>query len=573
MFFEVFSFQFSVFSFRFSVFGFRFSVFGFQILDFGLGVCFVSSFIPVTAPFDEQQRAWLNGFFAGLMGLDLHRVDGGMQAGLDAAIASGFTTAGGSSIAAAEDFPWHDSAITLDDRMAMVKEKPLERKLMAAMAQLDCGSCGYLCQTYAEAIASGTESNLTLCSPGGKETKQMIKLLLKDGAETGSINGHSTATPPVAATTGFNRKNPFSARLIESRTLNKPGSAKDVRHVVIDLAGSELNYEVGDALGIFPVNCHELASAVVLKLAADPSTKVRTPLGNTKPLIDAISEDCCLREPSDELLELLSGRVDDSLTRDSFAKLLADGTPAGFDVLDALELASRANVTATEVVESLSPLNPRLYSIASSMKKVGHQVHLTVGKVHYESGGRLRKGVASTMLADRIPVGETVRVFVQPNHGGFTVPANNDVPMIMVGPGTGIAPFVAFLQERESRVAKGKNWLFFGDQHQAKDFLYEDELNHYLRTGLLTRLDTAFSRDGNAKVYVQDRMREQATELWGWLSTGANFYVCGDASRMAADVDKALCEVIATHGKMNASVAKDFVKQLASSGRYVRDVY
>ena len=534
----------------------------------------MSSFIPETAPFDPQQRAWLNGFFAGLMGLDMRQINGGMQAGLDAAVASGLATAGRSSAnTAEEDFPWHDSALSLNERLEMAKEKPIERKLMAAMAQLDCGSCGYLCQTYAEAIASGSESNLTLCSPGGKETNKMIKLLLKDGAEAGGTNGQHSAVSTVESTTGFSRKNPFSARLVESRLLNKPGSAKDVRHVVLDLAGSGLKYEVGDALGIYPVNCDELASSVIRKLAADPGTRVRSPMGNSKPLTDAVREDCCLKEPSDELLELLADRIDDKLAKDALAKLLADGTPAGFDVLDALELASRANVTATEVVESLSPLNPRLYSIASSMKKVGQQVHLTVGKVSFESGGRLRKGVASTMLADRIPSGETVRVFVQHNHGGFTVPANDDVPMIMVGPGTGIAPFIAFLHERESRAAKGKNWLFFGDQHQAKDFLYEDELNHYLRTGLLTRLDTAFSRDADAKVYVQDRMREQASELWSWLSTGAHFYVCGDASKMAADVDKALFDVIATHGKMNPRSAKDYVKQLASSGRYVRDVY
>jgi sulfite reductase (NADPH) flavoprotein alpha-component len=224
-------------------------------------------------------------------------------------------------------------------------------------------------------------------------------------------------------------------------------------------------------------------------------------------------------------------------------------------------------------VETLAPLNPRLYSIASSMRKVDQQVHLTVGKVTFEKDGRLRKGTTSTMLADRLQPGDRLRVFVQPNHGGFTVPVNDDAPMIMIGPGTGIAPFIAFLQERDARRATGRNWLFFGDQHRACDFLYEQELEQYKQAGLLTRLDTAFSRDGSEKVYVQDRMRQNASELWSWLSAGGHVYVCGDAQRMAADVEQALLEIICEQGGMDASAAKAYLKELSASKRYVRDVY
>ncbi len=536
----------------------------------------MTSFIPDNAPFDDQQRAWLNGFFAGLMGLPTETGGRGAQAGLEAAASTGLALMDPPQ-KAEEEYPWHDSALSLEERLELAQDAPIERKLMAAMAQLDCGSCGYDCRSYGEAIAAGTEKNFTLCSPGGRETKQVIKLLLKDGSEAVKNNGSAVSTNGDAGssptTVGFNRKRPFSAPLVETVKLSKSGSAKDVRHVVIDLAGSGLKYEVGDALGVYPVNCGELAAEIVARLGADPSTRVCTPGGNEKPLITALCEDYCLRDAGDELLELLANRIDDAQAREKLERMLADGPPAGFDVLDALDLAARATVTATEVVETLAPLNPRLYSIASSMRKVGQQVHLTVGKVAYEKDGRLRKGTASTMLADRLRPGDRLRVFVQPNHGGFTVPTNDDAPMIMVGPGTGIAPFVAFLQEREVRRARGKNWLFFGDQHRGCDFLYEQELQQYAQSGLLTRLDTAFSRDGAEKVYVQDRMRQNAAELWSWLAAGGHFYVCGDAQRMAADVERTLLEIIGEHGKMDASAANSYLKELAASHRYVRDVY
>jgi len=536
----------------------------------------MASFIPETAPFDAQQRAWLNGFFAGLMGLPTEAATAGAQAGLKAATSSGLALME-PPVGSEEDFPWHDPALSLDERMELAANAPVERKLMAAMAQLNCGSCGYECKSYGEAIASGAEKNLALCSPGGRETKQMIKLLLKDGSPAGkpsgsvaAVNGHADSQP---ANVGFSRQRPFSAPLVESVRLSKAGSAKDVRHVVIDLSGSGLKYEVGDALGVFPVNCGELAASIVARLGADPNTRIHTPSGIEKPLITALREDYCLRDAGDELLELLASRIDDAQARERLERMLSEGPASGFDLLDALDLASRATVSATEVVETLAPLNARLYSIASSMRKVGQQVHLTVGKVMFEREGRIRKGTTSTMLADRLRPGDSLRVFVQPNHGGFTVPADDDAPMIMVGPGTGIAPFIAFLQERESRQAAGRNWLFFGDQHRHCDFLYEDELQQHLATGLLTRLDTAFSRDSAEKVYVQDRMRQNGAELWNWLTAGGHFYVCGDAQRMAADVERVLLELISQHGQMDHPAAKAYLKELAANHRYVRDVY
>ncbi len=528
----------------------------------------MSSFIPNSAPFSEEQRAWLNGFFSGLMGIQPN------MAPADALAAAGIAS---EAIPAApqeeeeEDFPWHDSALPIVDRMELAKDKPLPRKLMAAMAQLDCGSCGYLCQTYSEAIASGEETNLTLCSPGGKETKQMIKKLLKEEGNVAAPPKLTNGSP--AKSDGWSRRNPFTASLIESRPLNKEGSAKDTRHVVIDLKGSGIPYNVGDALGVYPTNCRELAESIVEHLAADPTLSIELASGVKKNLVDALVEDYCLKDPGDELIELLTGRTQSEPAKQQFTEMLDCGAADGVDVLDVLMLADCPPMTATEFVETLGPLNPRLYSIASSMACVGDKVHLTVGKVAYQREGRLRKGVASTMLADRLAEGDSLRVFVQPNHGGFTVPQDRDAPMIMVGPGTGIAPFRAFLQQRKADGCSGKNWLFFGDQHAACDFLYETELKDYLADGTLDRLDTAFSRDGDAKVYVQDRMRENAAQLWQWLQQGAFFFVCGDASRMAADVDAALVEIVAQQGQMSADAAKTYVADLTQQQRYVRDVY
>ncbi|MEM8670500.1 MAG: sulfite reductase subunit alpha [Planctomycetota bacterium] len=533
-----------------------------------------TSFIPESAPFNEEQRAWLNGFFAGMMGLQATALD--PSAAMQLAGASGAMPAGGSDeVEEDEDFPWHDSALPIVDRLAMAEGKPLKQQMMAAMAQLDCGTCGYVCQSYAEAIASGEESSLTLCTPGGKETSKALKRLIRESEDTpsepkpsnGTSNGHSNGSANA-----FSRKNPYAAKLVESRPLNGDGSSKDTRHVVIDLGDSGLQYGVGDALGVYPKNCSDLTAEIIQAVAADAKLTIDTPRG-TKALQEALCQDFCLKEPSDELLELAISRVNDQSVLETLKAWLDEGTEEGVDVLDVLKLAGDIGVSATELVDTLAPLAPRLYSIASSQRQVGKEVHLTVGKVTYDLGGRLRKGVASTMLSGRLAAGDSLDVFVQPNHGGFTIPDTSETPMIMVGPGTGIAPFIAFLQEREATAAKGKNWLFFGDQHEATDFLYRSELTAYLKSGLLSRLDTAFSRDGESKVYVQDRMREHAQELWEWLEAGAHFYVCGDASRMAMDVDQTLKAIVGEQSGRSPDAAAEYVTNLAKQKRYVRDVY
>jgi sulfite reductase (NADPH) flavoprotein alpha-component len=538
------------------------------------------SLLPENAPFSSEQRAWLNGFFAGLLGM----ADGSASAVVaqQATLLANAPAEDTAPAIEAEEFPWHDPALDLNERLKLAEDRRPERKLMAAMAQLDCGNCGYVCQTYAEAIANGAEKNLTLCSPGGSPTAKALKKIVKDlqsdnGAtvdQPAVANGSTTATRPASDPTQptYSRNAPFIAKLLAAHNLNHPESAKITTHVEIDLSGSGLNYRVGDSLGVWPSNCPELVEAILKSSGCAAAAVVKTPGGVTTTLIDALTNHCELREVTEELLELLLASTQNGKATWISDLLTGDKRLADLDVLDVLEQVGCPFEPAA-LVAALSPLNPRLYSIASSLAAHPEQVHLTVGRASVIKSGRERKGVASTMFSDRSQVGGAVRVYVQPNVHGFTVPDDPDAPIIMVGPGTGIAPFLAFLQERKARKAPGRNWLFFGDQRRAHDFLYEDRLTGYLEEGLLTRLDLAFSRDGDQKVYVQHLMKQNGAELFRWLEDGGYFYVCGDASRMAADVDRALQEIIAEHGGLSSDGAKDYVKKLIAAKRYGRDVY
>ena len=527
--------------------------------------------IPETAPFSTEQRAWLNGFLAGWLGLtDGAPAPGAFPSGMPALAppAPHFQ-------AEPEPEPWHDPALPIDERLKLADGKPLQHRLMAAMAQLDCGSCGYLCRTYSEAIASGAESSLTLCSPGGSETSKLLKRLVKEtkpGAN-GTSNGASKNGVAKPVEHAWTRKNPFSAVLLRSVVLNAPGSEKETRHVEIDLSAGGPSYEVGDSLGVYPENCPELADELIATLGARGDEPVPVANGAEVTLREALIRHRCLSEVGEELLERLADSATDDAEAAAIRGLIDDeSSVTGFDVLDVLQLFPTARPAPEDVVAALAALKPRLYSISSSPKRHAGEVHLTVRRVSYEFNGRGRKGVASTMLADRVTAGSALRVFVQKSHG-FTIPADPRTPIIMIGPGTGIAPFRAFLYEREAIGAKGNNWLFFGDQRSTLDFLYEDELEDLLRREVLTRLDTAFSRDQTAKLYVQHRILEHGQEFFDWLENGAHVYVCGDAKRMAADVDAAIHVVLRRHGAMSDEAASEYVAKLAATKRYCRDVY
>lgn len=542
------------------------------------------SLLPESAPFTPAQRAWLNGFLAGWLGLQKAAGAGAGPLPLPIPEFSGLQA---ETPAEAEAEPWHDPALPLDERLRLAEGERQPRRLMAAMAQLDCGACGYVCRTYSEAIASGQETRLTLCSPGGSETAKALKRLVKEAGATATngqatngqavnghaTNGHASGTAVAAAprVNGWSREAPFPARILRTRNLNGSGSDKETRHVELDLAGGPA-YEVGDSLGIYPENCGSLVDELIDAVRGSGDAPVTAPGGEPATLRDALARHCCLSEVTEPLLEVLADGAESSDAR-AIRELIDDDAPiAGHDVLDLLRRFPAARPDPARLVAALSPLRPRLYSISSSPRKHPGQVHLTVRRVAYEHNGRTRKGVASTMLADRVEAGTRVRVFVQKSHG-FTLPADPAAPIVMIGPGTGIAPFRAFLHERDALGASGQNWLFFGDQRGACDFLYEDELTDLLRRGVLTHLDTAFSRDQEAKVYVQHRLAERGAELFRWLEAGAHVYVCGDAQRMARDVDRALRTLIRDHGQMSDESAAAYLARLAAAKRYCRDVY
>lgn len=525
--------------------------------------------IPENAPFSAAQRAWLNGFFAALLGARVNAA--AAPAVAEPPIVS--TPA----IDADEGFAWHDASLSLDERLKLAEGKRPERQLMAAMAQLDCGACGYVCKTYGEAIASGAEKDLTRCSPGGRETARALKqIVARVGVGTAANLIAPLSLKTKRAESGYSRLNPFPARLLQCRALNAIGSSKDTRLIAFDLKGSGLAYLPGDALGVWPENCPNNVDWVLEALDAAGDEKVPGPDGSLMMIREALLKHYSITRPAPALVELMIASTSDPGAKDSLAKMIADdgpGIPDGYEVLDLLKQYPSARPALEEFATSLPPIQPRLYSISSSLKAHPDEVHLTVGVVRYLScRGRQCKGVASTYLAERIRPGQKVRIFIQPSHG-FRLPASPRTPMIMVGPGTGIAPFRAFLQERKATGAAGQNWLFFGDQTSEHDFLYREELDAYQRDGVLHRLTTAFSRDQERKVYVQHRMKENGAELWSWLQQGAHFYVCGDAKRMAADVDQALKEIVAGHGRMTPEQAKAYVLELSKSGRYQRDVY
>ena len=529
--------------------------------------------LPDSAPFTPTQRAWLNGFFAGIFGGQISSAHSGAIS-----VETSMPEASPATEPSVEEtMDWHDPAIPIDERLKLAEGKPQERVLMAAMAQLDCGACGYLCQTYAEAIVRGEEKDLTRCAPGGKDTAKKLKSLMALPVATSAAAAAPAkrATPSKSEST-YDRSHPFPARLLANKHLNKPGSAKDTRLIALDLKGSGLSYTVGDALGIYPENCPEAVNWLLERLNASGAEEVSGTDGQPVTLFEALLKQYQITTPTESLIELMANYCSGPTHKDELTSMLDEngaGIPEAHEIIDLFTMYPTSKPPIRELISALRPLQPRLYSIASSLKAHPDEVHLTVGVVRYVNGRQRQcKGVASTYLSDRLRQGQKARVFIQQSHG-FRVPFDLATPMIMIGPGTGIAPFRAFLQERKATNAAGKNWLFFGDQCGAYDFLYQNELDQFQQDGTLHKLDTAFSRDQAEKVYVQHRMLQQGAEMWEWLRKGAHIYVCGDAKRMASDVDLALRQIVAKEGGMSEDNAKAFVSDLAKSKRYQRDVY
>ncbi|MGK2882412.1 MAG: diflavin oxidoreductase [Mycobacterium sp.] len=576
------------------------------------------AYIPEDAPFNEDQRAWISGFLAGLhsrlamniatpppVTTDLEaprpslRILYGTQTGnaegvandaSAAAKAQGFdVTVSGLDEIELDEFAglkfvllitstygegeMPDNAELFWDALSSSLAPRLEALSFGVLALGDTGYDGFcqagklfdtrLEQLGANRVIARTDCDVDYEVQAAEWVQAAIGSLV---TVTGASGAPSTPPPSTAARSGWTRKNPFLAEVPVNRPLSGPGSAKEIRHYEFALADSGITYEAGDALAVIPENNPALVEAIADHFRVSVDTLV-----DGEPLGELLGHRYEISTPSKDLL----GEVESRAENEEFTYALRGGVKEtldrwlyGKDVLDILHIGGD-ELSLEDFVGLLKPLAHRAYSISSSSLAHPDRIHLTVAAVRYSTTGRERGGVCSTFLADRC---SSAKIFLQPNRS-FRVPSDDSVPMIMVGPGTGIAPFRAFLQERSQRGATGRNWLFFGDQHRAHDFIYDDELSAWQASGVLNRLDLAFSRDQSDKVYVQTRMLEQGKELFGWLESGAHFYVCGDATQMAKDVDKALHDVVVEHGGLDRDEATEYVNTLKKEKRYVRDVY
>lgn len=532
--------------------------------------------IPETAPFDALQRQWINGYLAGLFsGRSSAATTEAPRPSLGPILFLWGTQTGGAESLAkkfgkdAKSRGFEATALGLDacspadlahqSRVCIITstygEGDMPDNAQAYWDALKSDSAPRLDHLSFAVLALGDRNYTQFCKAGALFDERLAALGAKriqprvDCDVDEEALGHKWfadlmevlapdsggATPPDAGETGpvtYSKSNPFTAVLKTNRQLTGDGSAKETRHFEILLNGSGLEYEVGDALGVMPANCPDFVAEILAASGLEGDESVRLKDGSTVPLQEA-----------------LVTRLDLS----SFTAAL----PA-------------AGISAQDLVSPLRSLQHRLYSISSSPKAHPGEVHLTVGIVRYEIDGRPCKGVCSTFLAERADNGIPVFIHKSP---GFRLPSDTTRPVIMIGPGTGIAPFRAFLEERRATAPASKNWLFSGDQHIATDFLYREELEAMFSEGVLTHLDTAFSRDQSEKIYVQNRMLENAERLWEWIGNGAHIYVCGDAKRMAKDVDAALLQIVREQGELTDETAQAFVNQLKSEKRYQRDVY
>ncbi|MDQ8182736.1 assimilatory sulfite reductase (NADPH) flavoprotein subunit [Pelagicoccus sp. SDUM812005] len=399
--------------------------------------------------------------------------------------------------------------------------------------------------------------------------KEIAKPAAAAAPVVGFGSGPAILTPVAPA---YSKANPFQAEMLKSINLNGTGSAKETIHAEISLEGSGLTYEPGDALGVIPENAPDLVEAFLEAAKLDGRENVSFKDELSVPFGDLLRKQLDLRTINSVILKKYAKACDHKeLLKMSEDREKVKDWAWGRDIVDLVK-EYPSSLRAGDWVSLLRPLSPRLYSIASAISAHPNEVHLTVGAVRYEAFGRQKKGVCSTFIADAWKEGTKAGVYFHSNKN-FKLPADPATPIIMVGPGTGIAPFRAFVEERAATGAKGENWLFFGDQRYTYDFLYQTEWQDYLKKGVLTKLDLAFSRDQPEKIYVQDRMRENGAELWEWLDKGAYFYVCGDATRMAKDVNQALIDIVQEHGKKSEEDAIAYVKQMTKERRYGRDVY
>jgi sulfite reductase (NADPH) flavoprotein alpha-component len=579
--------------------------------------------VPANAPFNAEQRAWLDGFLAGVFNEILSTtplgeapaakrplvVLFGSQSGTAEGLAKKLAKMADAKGFAARVLPLNDYGkidLSRETHCVLItstwgdgdppdnaaeawawlsgSEAPRLEHLHYAVLGLGDRNYSEFCgaakkfDTRLQALGA---KRLLACAECDVDYEQPAQAWMESlwGVLGGSGRSEGTATPaPMLAeeTLVCSRTNPHSARLKTNRRLNGLGSAKDTRHFEIMLGESGLCYEVGDALGVMPENCPVLVEELLAALHFNGDEAVKDANSNESTLHEALLKTWVITQPPLGFIQAAAERSGNAELAGMLGpnqKRALEDWLYGRDLVDVLRACPGAKFAPEEFTSFLRKLQPRLYSISSSPKAHPGEVHLTIVTVRYGAHGREKKGVASCWLADRVVPGESsVPVFVQTSHG-FRLPADNARAVIMVGPGTGIAPFRAFVEERRACGARGGNWLFFGDQRRASDFLYEEELLAMQKEGHLSRLALAFSRDQAEKIYVQNRMLESAAELWSWLEEGAHFYVCGDAKRMAKDVDAALHQVVVMAGGKTQEQASEYVARLKSEKRYQRDVY
>ncbi|NRF01665.1 assimilatory sulfite reductase (NADPH) flavoprotein subunit [Bacillus subtilis] len=476
-----------------------------------------------------------------------------------------------------------DNALSFHEFLHGRRAPKLEDLRFSVLALGD-SSYEFFCQTGKEfdqrleelggkRISPRVDCDLDYDEPAAEWLEGVLKGLNEAGG------GNAAPASAAASQTGessYSRTKPFRAEVLENLNLNGRGSNKETRHVELSLEGSGLTYEPGDSLGVYPENDPELVELLLKEMNWDPEEIVTlNKQGDVRPLKEALIyhyEITVLTKPLLEQAAQLTGN-------DELRELLAPGNEEnvkayieGRDLLDLVRDYGPFSVSAQEFVSILRKMPARLYSIASSLSANPDEVHLTIGAVRYDAHGRERKGVCSILCAERLQPGDTLPVYVQHNQN-FKLPKDPETPIIMVGPGTGVAPFRSFMQEREETGAEGKAWMFFGDQHFVTDFLYQTEWQNWLKDGVLTKMDVAFSRDTEEKVYVQHRMLEHSAELFEWLQEGAAVYICGDEKHMAHDVHNTLLEIIEKEGNMSREEAEAYLADMQQQKRYQRDVY
>jgi len=591
-------------------------------------------YIPDNAPFNAEQRAWLNGFLAGIFSVTqaapadpppslkiavLYASQSGTAEGLARKVAKELKSKG--HVASLASLEGYTPAALAEERYAIfiastygegdppdvaqpffqkLCVEHLPRYLDLSYSVLALGDSHYehfckfgidldnkLAALGAVRIYDRVDCDVDLDEPFAQwkqglfaELESIVATRPARSAPSSSVTGGNPKSAAAASPTGqgsatYSRESPFYAALVDKRPLTREVSSKQTMHLAFSIADSNLKYEAGDACGVIPQNDRQLVSEIIASLKFSPDAPVQLPKCGTASLCDALTNHLQITRLTRKMIEAYATigncqALFDLLVPEQQVQL--DKYTWDRGLIDLIHDYPGVLHNPADLVAMLPKLAPRLYSISSSPFAHAGEIHTTIAVVRYRSHDRERGGVCSTLLADRTNTGERRPIYIHPNKK-FRLPSAPETPIVMIGPGTGIAPFRAFLHERRALAATGKNWLFFGERSASTDFLYREELESMLAGGHLTRMDTAFSRDQERKIYVQDRMVEQGTQLWNWIDGGANIYVCGDASRMAKDVDAALHRIVETDGGMSRDAAQEYVQTMKDEHRYHRDVY